>query len=120
MTIVTRFEWNYTMSNNISIDTTQLYRTTITLMTDQGTFTKEAKSEKSSSQKTLPLLQLLLQKQKLSVTDISELTVATGPGSFTGMRVGTAIAATLSFLLAIPLNGKNSPTIPLLDYQHDH
>ena len=36
--------------------------------------------------------------------------VETGPGSFTGLRVGVSIANTLGFALGIPVNGKKLET----------
>lgn len=63
-------------------------------------------SEKLKSQNTLPLIKKALRINKLSLKDISEIKVKTGPGSFTGLRVGIAIANSLAFLLKIPVNGK--------------
>lgn len=36
--------------------------------------------------------------------------VETGPGSFTGLRVGVSVANTLGFSLGIPVNGKRMET----------
>jgi len=58
------------------------------------------------AQVVLPLVDQLLKKHKLTLQDITEITVNPGPGSFTGVRVGITIANTLGFLLKIPINGK--------------
>ena len=50
-----------------------------------------------------------------SLNDLTEIEVNPGPGSFTGSRVGVAIANALSFALKIKVNGKKSPTLPIYD-----
>ena len=48
----------------------------------------------------------MLQKNNLEINQITEIKINKGPGSFTGLRVGVAIANSLGFLLKIPVNGK--------------
>jgi len=47
----------------------------------------------------------LLGEHDRSVADLTGVAVCTGPGSFTGIRVGMAVARALSFSLEIPLVG---------------
>ncbi|CAN5318097.1 hypothetical protein BH10PAT1_BH10PAT1_3990 [soil metagenome] len=63
-----------------------------------------------SSQKLLPFIEEVLKKNKLKTNDITEIKVNTGPGSFTGLRIGITIANTLGFVLGIPVNGKDTET----------
>ena len=56
------------------------------------------------SQVILPLIDHLLSKNKLTLKDLTHLEVNPGPGSYTGLRVGIAIANALSFTLSIPIN----------------
>jgi tRNA threonylcarbamoyladenosine biosynthesis protein TsaB len=58
------------------------------------------------SQAVLPLIQELLEKHAVTLQDIQAIQVHAGPGSFTGLRVGAAIANTLGVWLRIPINGK--------------
>jgi tRNA threonylcarbamoyladenosine biosynthesis protein TsaB len=67
----------------------------------------EEVARKDKSQKLLPTIDKLLKKNKKDVEDIKEIEVSTGPGSFTGLRVGVSIANTLGWVLGIPVNGKN-------------
>lgn len=60
------------------------------------------------AQAVLPLVEAILKKHGLALQDLSEITVNPGPGSFTGVRVGVAIANALGFLLNIPVNGKEA------------
>lgn len=59
---------------------------------------------KERSQVVLPLIQELLAKNSLSIDNIEKIDVVIGPGSFTGLRVGVAIANTFGLLLQIPIN----------------
>lgn len=67
----------------------------------------ETDSKEGSSQKLLPFIENILEKEGKKIEDISEIEVATGPGSFTGLRVGVSVANTLGWALGIPVNGKN-------------
>ncbi|HZJ18074.1 MAG TPA: tRNA (adenosine(37)-N6)-threonylcarbamoyltransferase complex dimerization subunit type 1 TsaB, partial [Patescibacteria group bacterium] len=54
----------------------------------------------------LPLIEEILRKHNLFLQDISRIKVNTGPGSFTGLRVGISIANALGVFLGIPINNK--------------
>jgi len=58
------------------------------------------------SEAALPAIDKLLQRNKSKIEEIEKVEVNKGPGSFTGLRVGVAIANALSFLLKISVNGK--------------
>ena len=58
------------------------------------------------SQVVIPMVGKLLKKQKATIQDITEIEVNRGPGSFTGLRVGVAIANALGYALKVPVNGK--------------
>lgn len=62
------------------------------------------------SQVLLPLIEKLLKSQKLEFKDLKGIEVETGPGSFTGLRVGVSVANALGFALKIPVNGKKAET----------
>ena len=73
----------------------------------------EKPSGPDKSQQVLNLINQILKKNKQSFSsnkktlkDISKIKVETGPGSFTGLRVGLAVANTLGWALKIPVNGK--------------
>lgn len=58
------------------------------------------------SQVLLPLISKLLDQEKMIFKDLDGIEVETGPGSFTGLRVGVSVANALGFSLNIPVNGK--------------
>ncbi|MEX2028228.1 MAG: tRNA (adenosine(37)-N6)-threonylcarbamoyltransferase complex dimerization subunit type 1 TsaB [Candidatus Curtissbacteria bacterium] len=68
--------------------------------------TQIVEEQKLGSQVLIPLIVKILKKQKAALGDISEIKVETGPGSFTGTRVGAAVANALGYALDIPVNGK--------------
>lgn len=53
----------------------------------------------------LPRLDQLFADHKLDYSDVSRLAVTTGPGSFTGVRVGLSVARGLGFANNIPVIG---------------
>jgi len=58
------------------------------------------------SQQVLDLINQILKKNKKRLEDLTEIEVETGPGSFTGLRVGISVANTLAWILKIPVNGQ--------------
>ncbi len=84
------------------IDTSSNQKTVIRL--DDREITKD--SSLWRSQVVLPMIEKLLKEQGKTMKDLTEIEVVTGPGSFTGLRVGAAIANALGFALEIPVNGK--------------
>lgn len=72
---------------------------------DDDRFETEARQEKS--QKLLPFINEILKKRKKTLEDLTGIEVATGPGSFTGLRVGISVANALGWSLDIPVNGIN-------------
>jgi len=86
------------------IDTSVREEIKVGIDIDGKLYEKRAKNLKS--QETLPLIEKLLKEKKIKLNQINEIKVNTGPGSFTGLRVGVAIANALGFSLKIPVNGK--------------
>lgn len=62
------------------------------------------------SQVLLPLITKLLKKNKLEFKDLKGIEVETGPGSYTGLKVGASVANALGYSLGIPVNGKETET----------
>ena len=85
------------------IDTSSSEEVVIAL--DKKEFREKAKKEKS--QKLLPFIKATLQKEGKKLSDINEIEVFTGPGSFTGLRVGVSVANALGYSLGVPVNGKD-------------
>lgn len=69
-----------------------------------------SEENKYGSQVLLPLIEKILKPQGLEYKDLTGIEVETGPGSFTGLRVGVSVANALGFSLGIPVNGKKIET----------
>lgn len=68
------------------------------------------KKELGKSQELLSLIETSLKHSRKHLDDIKEIKVKTGPGSFTGLRVGVSVANALGWVLGIPVNGRNIGT----------
>ena len=62
------------------------------------------------SEKLLPAIEKIMASRKIGFPDISRIAVSTGPGSFTGLRIGLTVARTLAQMLRKKVVG-----IPTLD-----
>ena len=69
--------------------------------------------ESPRDQDVLGFLLHCLQDQNIKPEDIDEIEVNPGPGSFTGTRVGVAIANMLGYALDIKVNGSMTPVEPI-------
>ncbi len=53
----------------------------------------------------LSKIENILSKNSRELTDIIQVIVYKGPGSFTGLRIGITVANTLGYVLAVPVLG---------------
>ena len=74
-------------------------------------------------EKLLSVIDKLFRKNKRKLQNLKGLTVITGPGPFTALRVGITIANTMAFALKIPIAGikldefKNTKELIELSYE---
>ena len=97
------------MKNILYIDTTDNQKVTVSI-NKHAKMTITASAKVLKAQAVLPSIDKLLKKCKISLSDINEIKVNTGPGSFTGIRVGLSVANALAYSLGIPVNGKKQET----------
>lgn len=62
----------------------------------------------NESEKVISNLPQLLQKNKLSWSDLTDLVLVTGPGSFTALRIGTNLTNILAYRLHLPIYTLNT------------
>ena len=92
--------------NTIKIDTSDNLVTRVELEINKKVYTLEEKRGKPGDQNILNLIEKILKEQGVTLKDINKIEVNSGPGSFTGLRVGVSIANALSFSCLITINGK--------------
>ena len=85
----------------LEIDTTDNRKTKVSL--DGKKLVKQYESP--SKQDVVAVIDELLKKQNKSLADVTAIKVNTGPGAFTSLRVGVAIANALGYALKVPVNG---------------
>ena len=71
--------------------------------------------QKTHSQTLLPMLDEITRMVELDLHTIDAIAVAAGPGSFTGLRIGSATAKGLGLALDLPI--VPVPTVEALAYQ---
>lgn len=64
--------------------------------------------KKTHSEKLMPLIELLMNELELKIQDIDVIAISEGPGSYTGLRIGAAIAKSMAYAVNIPI--VNIPT----------
>ncbi len=74
-------------------------------------------SNNNHSVELTPALARLLEQQGLEPQKLSAVAVSTGPGSFTGLRIGMSVAKGLAQACKIPIFGVS--TLDVLCFQHD-
>lgn len=65
-------------------------------------------SDRGQAEILLPMLGDVMQQAKCGWKDLSEVLVTVGPGVFTGIRTGIAVARALKLALGIPAHGINT------------
>jgi tRNA threonylcarbamoyladenosine biosynthesis protein TsaB len=72
----------------------------------------EFTNREQKAQDLVGLIEETLKKEKTSLDEIKGIEVNLGPGSFTGLRIGVAVANALGFALDIPVNGRRKLVLP--------
>ena len=92
------------MSTILAIDTSSPV-CSVALAVAGKVVTRQTPAERQAAQKLLPLVEALLSDQLLTLASVDAIAVVTGPGSFTGMRIGVGVAQGLSFAADCPVIG---------------
>lgn len=97
------------MSLTLAINTASS-KTSIALIENSTTLLSESnwQSENNEAEKLMPEIHELLTKNAQDFKDLSDILVISGPGSFTGLRIGVTVANTISYLTGAKLFAQNS------------
>ena len=78
------------------------------LATPAGTFERTERIQRGADARLIPWVHALLEEAGIVMAELSGIAVASGPGSFTGLRVGMAAGMGLSQARNIPIWGAPS------------
>lgn len=95
------------MSAILFIDTSDQDTAKVAVTVNGKRYEKSSQSRVLKAQMVLPLIETLLGEHAIQLSDISEIRVYEGPGSYTGIRVGMSVANALAVLLGIPVHTGN-------------
>ena len=105
-----------TKNYKLYIDTSDQIKVKVILYFESEIVSEKIEIRRHSSQNLLRLIVELLKEKNISINQLSEIEINIGPGSYTGLRVGAAVANAIAWFLKIPVNGvKNKMVVPVLD-----
>jgi tRNA threonylcarbamoyladenosine biosynthesis protein TsaB len=121
----------------LAIDTALAACSAAVLDTENGGViaSESAAMERGHAEALMPLLERVVKASGLAFADFERIVVTTGPGSFTGLRVGLAAARGLGVATHIPVVGvttlsayaapylaadDQSPVVVAIDARHEH
>jgi tRNA threonylcarbamoyladenosine biosynthesis protein TsaB len=84
---------------------------------DNGVLVKEIvlQQAQAHASRLAPIIQDIFKEASFRITDLNSIAITSGPGSYTGLRIGTSTAKGICYALDIPLIA--IPTLSLLAYQ---
>ena len=91
------------MMNILGIDSSGLVASVALQSDDKLVGEYTIHNKKTHSQTLLPMIHDMLEMADVSVKELDAIAIASGPGSFTGLRIGAATAKGLGGALSIPL-----------------
>lgn len=89
------------------------------LLKDGKLIDKKKQESNKHSMYTINMLKEMLEDNKLNITDLTEIIVINGPGSFTGVRIGVVIAKIIGFTKNIKIKAISYLQALSLNYEED-
>lgn len=76
---------------------------TVALMCEGKMIIRQTQAARQAALSLLPMVEDLLKESKLSLNELDAIAVASGPGSFTGLRIGIGVVQGLSTAAKLPV-----------------
>ncbi len=93
--------------------------TGIALYHEQGVLAESAwHSGRRHAEQVMPMIDLLMHNLDTTPADLTAVAVATGPGSWSGLRVGLSLAKAIALARDLPIIG--IPTLDIQAFPHRH
>lgn len=114
VTIKADWYWGINKMKILAIDTSTLVAA-VSVMEDERLLGEYiVNHKKTHSQRLMPMVKKLLEELELKPSDIDVFAVSTGPGSFTGLRIGVTTIKAMAYATSKPVVGV--PTLDALAY----
>jgi len=91
------------MSVNLLCIESSYHICSVAISSNGEVFTSESDTVQNHAESLMALIQDCLDQAKLSLGDLNAVAISSGPGSYTGLRIGTSTAKGICFALNIPL-----------------
>lgn len=92
------------MSTILAVDTS-CDACSIALMKNGQVHAEFVQAPRQHSQRLLPMIDALLQKHSINLSDLNAIAYGRGPGSFTGLRICLSVVQGLAFSVDLPVIG---------------
>ena len=92
----------------LALDTSTLMSTCALIEDDKLVGEYSLNQDMSHSERLVPMIKEVLGNLNLKIEDIDLYAVATGPGSFTGLRIGVATMKAFAHVFDNPIGGGSS------------
>ncbi len=76
---------------------------------------KKKLAERGGNSELLQVIERLIKKSRRDWEEVERINFKTGPGSYTGLKVGAAVANSLAWSLGIRVNGYKPPVLPMYE-----
>ena len=80
---------------------------------------EDLETKNKHSEVALPTIASILDNSNVDVSELNNIIVVNGPGSFTGVRIAVTIAKTIAYALSIPIRTIDALTILALGVEED-
>ncbi len=92
----------------LAIDTAETHCSAALLLADGTVHSARENLGRGHAERLLPMIEELLDLAAAEYEDIMRIAVTTGPGTFTGLRIGLSVARGLALALQVPCVGVSS------------
>ncbi len=89
----------------LAIDTSTSLVGAAVLRDDADPVAASAEGPRAQTELLAPLVERVLAEAGVAPRELSDIAVGTGPGPFTGLRVGMVTAVTMGYALGVPVHG---------------